>query len=85
MVRLRVKELAEARGLNMNQVSRRTGLTLGMVRRYWYNETVEVRLDAIHAIAQLLDVQPGELFVPVSEDDTQPKEKNQTPDFAVAA
>ena len=63
MTRLRLRELAEARGLNMSQVQRQTGLTMGQVRRYWYNDTSLVALDALSALARLLNVTPGELLV----------------------
>ena len=67
MARLRLRELAEARGLNMSQVQRQSGLTMGMVRRYWYNEGKdgplnEVQLEALDRLARLLGVQPGELL-----------------------
>ena len=61
-VRLQLAELAHARGLTMSQVARRTGLTPAMVRRYWRNETTTVSLEAIGNLAQLLDVQPGDLL-----------------------
>lgn len=62
MVVLRLSEIAEKQGINMSQVQRRTGLTMGMVRRYWYNEVREVSLDAIGKLAELLKVEPGELL-----------------------
>ncbi len=62
MVRLRLRELAQARGLNMSQVQRKTGLTMGMVRRYWYNQTTQVDLLALDALARLLEVPPGTFF-----------------------
>ncbi len=73
MARLRLRELAEERGLNMSQVQRRSGLTMGAVRRYWYNTTdgkaegprlALISLDAIEKIAGVLGVQPGDLIVP---------------------
>ena len=72
--RLRVKELAEARGLNMSQLQRRSGLTMGMIRRYWYNEGKERQLDgvslsALAKIAHVLGVQPGELIAGEREPD----------------
>lgn len=66
-VRLRLKELAEARGLNMSQVQRQSGLTMMLVRRYWYNAGKNgpleaVNLAAIDALSKTLRVQPGDLF-----------------------
>ncbi|KPV53877.1 hypothetical protein SE17_07060 [Kouleothrix aurantiaca] len=62
MVRLRLRELAQSRGLNMSQVQRKTGLTIGMVRRYWYNQTTQVDLLALDALARLLEIEPGAFF-----------------------
>jgi transcriptional regulator with XRE-family HTH domain len=73
MTRLRLKELAEARGLNISQLQRQSGLDMGMVRRYWYNEGTkgplhEVNLIALAKLAAVLNVHPGELLAPVQED-----------------
>lgn len=66
MVRLRVRELAEAKNLNMSQLQRLSGTTLPTVRRYWYNTgdgkadsdkpLQEVNLGALEAIARVLGV-----------------------------
>jgi transcriptional regulator with XRE-family HTH domain len=73
MARLKLKELAEARGLNISQLARRSGLDIQMVRRYWYNRGMkgpleEVNLAAIDRIAEVLGVSPGELFTHGEED-----------------
>lgn len=62
-VKLRLQELAQARGLNLSQVQRRSGLTMTQVRRYWRNETSSVSLEALEALCDLLQVMPGELLV----------------------
>lgn len=61
-IRLRLQELAQERKLSLSQVQRRTGLTLTLVRRYWYNDTTMVSLAAIETLAKLLEVNPGDLF-----------------------
>ncbi len=63
MARLRLHEVAEQHGLNMSQLQRQSGLTMGMIRRYWYYETTEVNLEALDKLAELLGVTPGELLV----------------------
>ncbi len=73
MPRLKLREVAEAQGLNISQLQRRTGLDMGMVRRYWYNEgrkgpLTEVNLGALHKIAQVLGVKPGDLIAEEAED-----------------
>jgi DNA-binding Xre family transcriptional regulator len=62
MIIIRLKELAEAKDLNQSQVQRQTGLTMGLVRRYWFNETEEVKLSAIDKICELLSCDPGDLI-----------------------
>lgn len=71
MARLRLRQLAEARGYNMSSLSRDSRLTITMVRRYWYNTSngledgpalTEVSLPALDALADVLGVQPGELI-----------------------
>jgi transcriptional regulator with XRE-family HTH domain len=61
-VKLRLQELAQSKGLTLSQVQRRSGLTMTMVRRYWYNETSEVSLRALETLSELLQVAPGDLL-----------------------
>ena len=73
MPRLRLKELAEERGLNISQLQRQSGLDMGMVRRYWYNEGTkgplhEINLIALGKLAQVLGVRPGDLIAPNGEE-----------------
>ena len=77
MGKLRVRQIAEGQGLNMSQLQRQSGLTMGVIRRYWYNtvngladgEPLQmVSLDHLNRIADVLQVRPGALL---SEDDPQ--------------
>ena len=72
MARLRVRELAEQRGMNMSQLQRASRLTMNMVRRYWYNTAdgkeqgpplAEVKLIALDSLADVLEVEPGDLII----------------------
>lgn len=63
MLKLRVKELAEAQKLNRSQLQIKSGVTLPLLNRYWNNTTTEVKLDALEKIAKALGVKAGELFV----------------------
>jgi transcriptional regulator with XRE-family HTH domain len=71
MARLRLRELAEARGYNMSSLSRDSRLTINMVRRYWYNTSngledgpplTEVSLPALDSLAAALGIEPGDLI-----------------------
>ena len=63
MLRLRIKEVAEAQGLNRSQLQIKSGVTLPLLNRYWSNNTTEIRLDALEKIATALGVKAGDLFV----------------------
>lgn len=61
-IKICLKELAEARRLNISQVQRQSGLTITMVRRYWYNKSSSVDLRALAMLTELLQVEPGDLL-----------------------
>ena len=63
VVKLRLQEVATQQGLNLSQVQSRSGLTMTMLRRYWYNQTNTVSLHALETLCALLHVSPGELLV----------------------
>lgn len=67
MARLIIKELAERQGLNRNQLQIKSGVTLPLLYRYWDNDTVSVRLDALEKIAKALGVKPQDLIVSDAE------------------
>jgi DNA-binding Xre family transcriptional regulator len=78
IVRLQVRELAAERGVNMSQLQRQTGLTMGMIRRYWYNEGKGqpldgIQLSALARIADVLGVRSGDLIY----DEMEPATKNE--------
>lgn len=50
---LRINEIAEQLDINMSQLQRGTGLTMGMVRRYWRNDVDSVSLVALTAILRM--------------------------------
>ena len=71
MARMRLRQVAEARGHTISSLSRESRLTLNMVRRYWYNtanglETGpalrEVSLPALDSLADVLGIEPGALI-----------------------
>lgn len=63
MLKLRIKEIAEAQNLNRSQLQLRSQVTLPLLTRYWNNNTTEVKLDALERIARALGVRVGDLFV----------------------
>ncbi len=67
MLRLRIKELADERGLNRNQLQLRSGVTLPLLTRYWNNKTGAVTLDALGKIARALGVKAVDLIEAVPD------------------
>ena len=66
-MKLRIKEVAEAQGLNRNQLPLKSGVTLPLLTRYWNNTTTEVKLEALGKIANALGVRAGDLIVSDAE------------------
>lgn len=61
-VRIALRQVAESRNLNMYQVQKHTGIGMGLIRRYWNNNSQEVSRDAIDKLCALLDCEPGDLI-----------------------
>ena len=75
MVRLQVKELAEARGLNIstlllqaNRLSPDVRLSYPTIHALWHNKTKRPDLSTLAAVARALGVAPGDLIVGNGED-----------------
>ncbi len=69
MARLRVRELAEARGMNIsqlllqaNRLSPESSLSYPTVHALWHNKTKRPDLDTLAAVARALEVEPGDLI-----------------------
>ena len=71
MAKLRVREIAESRGLNMSRLQIKAGVSMPSVRRYWYGTRdgsasgeplKEVDLGVLQALARALSVPVSELF-----------------------
>lgn len=71
MPRLKVQEIASAKGLNISQLQIRVGVAMGTMRRYWYGtrdgkevgeRLTEVDLDTLGKIAAVLGTRLTELI-----------------------
>jgi hypothetical protein len=69
--RLRVRELGEARGLNLARFQREAQLPVSTARRYWYGTEDgsedgepmrQVRMKTIDQLCAFFECAPGELF-----------------------
>jgi hypothetical protein len=72
MVRLRIREIAQARGLSLSQFQRAADLPMTTARRYWHGSRTgraqdagtlrDVDLERLGMIAILLRVRAGDLI-----------------------
>jgi transcriptional regulator with XRE-family HTH domain len=71
MPKLRVRELAQSRGLNLSQLQRRADIAMRTARRYWFNTQSgnvageplkEVSFDVLQSIASVLGVTAKDLI-----------------------
>ena len=72
MIRLCIREVAQARGFSLTEFQRFTNLPMTTARRYWYGSRTglerdagslrDVNLATLAMIAALLRVEPGDLL-----------------------
>ena len=63
MLKLQIKEIAESQGLNQSQLQIKAGVNMGLLRRYWHNDTGEVRFELLAKIAKALGVPAKDLLI----------------------
>lgn len=69
MARLRIKEVAEARGYTMSSLSRKADISLRNVRRLWRDPETVTTTDTLEKLARALEVNIGDLV-----DDIYPRQ-----------
>ena len=62
MVRLKIREIAEAKKVNMSKLSRMADLNYNTVRAIWDDETKDVTVSTLEKIAKALKVEIAELI-----------------------
>lgn len=62
MLNLRVRELAEAQGLNIQQLADRAGISYDTALKYWYNQVQRYDRRTLDAIARALRVKSLDLL-----------------------
>ena len=73
MARLRIREVAEQKGMSMGLLSRKANVTLAVIRKIWRNDQHDVSFNTLQKIAQALEVPVSELI----EDGDAPPEARQ--------
>ena len=71
MVRLRVREVAQAKNYNMSSLSRAADLSFNTVKKIWTNPNWDPKISTLKQIAQVLGVSIDELV----EQDTNVSEE----------
>lgn len=69
MIRLRVKEVAEGKGMSMGRLSRTTGLAYNTIRNIYRYPTREVTTTTLTKIARALNVPVTELIGEIPDTD----------------
>lgn len=62
MAKLRVKELAEAKGFNQSSLSRASGVSFNTIRRIFRDPEHNVTKDTLERLAKALEVSMRELY-----------------------
>ena len=71
MLRLRVKEVAKAKGMSMNKLSQRSEVSYNIVKAIYRNPYKEVTLHTINRLAATLAVPATELLEDVTAEQAQ--------------
>lgn len=80
VIKLRVREVAEAKGLNIQDLANKSQIAYSTVLDFWHDRTRRIDKSTLNRLCEALEVGPGELIVRVEGD-----EKNVTPgQFAFA-
>ena len=62
MVRLKIREIAEAKKINMSKLSRMADVNYNTIRAIWDNEMKDVTVSTLEKIARALKVDVSELI-----------------------
>lgn len=61
MIRLRIKEVAEAKGYNISSLSRATDINLNTIRKLWNKPNSGANIHTLNKIAEILQVPLSDL------------------------
>jgi DNA-binding Xre family transcriptional regulator len=68
MIRLRVRQIAESKGVNMSQLSRRADVAYNTIRAIWDDERKDVAVSTLEKIARALNVSVHDLIEVVPDE-----------------
>jgi DNA-binding Xre family transcriptional regulator len=70
MVRLKIREIAEAKKINMSKLSRMADVNYNTIRAIWDNEMKDVTVSTLEKIARALKVDVSELIEVLLDEET---------------
>lgn len=70
VIRLRVRELAEERGITRTQLSRRADINYATINHIWNNPGHDVSIKLLEKIAAVLGVDISDLYETLPDDDS---------------
>jgi DNA-binding Xre family transcriptional regulator len=79
IIKLRVREVAEAQGLNIQELSDKSKIAYSTVLDFWHDRVRRIDKDTLNRLCEALGVGPGVLIVREEGD-----EKNEAPGLALA-
>jgi DNA-binding Xre family transcriptional regulator len=76
VIRLKVKEIAEAKGITQGKLSRKADIDVKTIRRIYRNPVEIITTETLDKLATALEVNVCELIEQISNPDIAPKESN---------
>lgn len=77
-VRLRVKEVAQEKGINMGKLQRAADVSYKTIKRIYSDPSYVTTTLTLGKLAKVLGVSPGELIEEVSDKDVSPHRANRS-------
>lgn len=68
MIRLRVKEVAQEKGMGQGKLQRRADMDVKTIRKIYQNPFVIITTETLDKLAKALEVDPRELIEPWEEE-----------------
>jgi transcriptional regulator with XRE-family HTH domain len=73
VARLRIREIAQSKGISMGLLSRKSNVTINVVRQVWRNDQYDISFSTLQKIAAALGVRVQDLI----ENGEEPSEETQ--------
>jgi putative transcriptional regulator len=76
MIRVKVREIAQSRGISQRQLFLRSGLDIRIIQRVMRDPFVNITLATLDKLAETLDVDASELIESVRREDLPPDQQS---------